>query len=178
MSSLDFTNAEPSDPSNNAPELEDGGDLLAFAKMEMAGKDFGYDGMIADAVLDLIRTFAAQGHSGGSAPTTIGLFSKLASYEPLGPLTGEDNEWNEVGEEDGNKVYQNRRCSHVFKQANRFNGQAYDLQGRVFREPDGSKFTRPWDSWTPITFPYTPKVEFVDVPQQIDSPEEPQPKQD
>ena len=71
---------------------------------------------ICEHVLKLLDVFAGEGHSGSSAPYAINMFSKLAAFEPLVPLTGEDWEWNEV--HDG--VYQNKRCSHVFKQADRF----------------------------------------------------------
>ena len=126
-------------------------------------------------VLELLRVFADEGHSGSTAPYTVNMFKKLAMFEPLIPLTGEDWEWTEVS--DG--VFQNNRCGRVFKQADRFNGQAYDLDGRVFYEwrereldPDEkgypgvrrykSSYTSR-DSMVPITFPYVPKTEYVDV---------------
>jgi len=113
---------------------------------------------IQEDVLELLRVFAEQGHSGSSAPYCIRMFRKLAMFEPLIPLTGEDHEWNDVG----NGVFQNNRCSHVFKQKNRYNGQAYDIRGRVFREPDGCCYTSK-ESSVPVTFPYTPKTEYVNV---------------
>lgn len=109
-------------------------------------------------VLELLRVFADEGHSGSTAPYTVNMFKKLAMFEPLVPLTGEDSEWNEVG----NGVFQNKRCSRVFKQADRFNGQPYDIDARVFREPNGSCYTSR-ESMVPITFPYVPKTEYVDV---------------
>jgi hypothetical protein len=45
--------------------------------------DSDYDGMLGDAVLELIRTFAAQGHSGFSAQMTRELFYKLSNFEEL-----------------------------------------------------------------------------------------------
>jgi hypothetical protein len=135
--------------------------LVTHAKIELRAKlqDDGYDGEIARAVLELIEVFSKQEHSGMSAGFAISTFERLARFEPLGPLTGADDEWNEVG--DG--VFQNRRCSHVFKQADRFDGQPYDIQGRIFRDPDGSCWQN-GDSHVPITFPYTPKTEYVDRP--------------
>lgn len=116
-------------------------------------------GALCEHVLTLLRVFSDEGHSGSTAPYTVNMFKKLAMFEPLVPLTGEDWEWTEVGA----GVFQNKRCSRVFKQADRFNGQAYDLDGRVFREPNGSCYTSR-DSLVPVTFPYTPKTEYVDVP--------------
>lgn len=114
---------------------------------------------ICNNVLELLKVFSEQGHSGSSASYLFNMLKKLMMFEPLVPLTGEDWEWTEVGE----GVFQNKRCSHVFKQADRFNGQAYDLNGKVFCEPNGSCFTSS-DSCVPITFPYTPKTEYVNVP--------------
>ena len=118
-------------------------------------KDSDYGGMLGDAVMKMIDAFADEGHSGMSASMAVSIFKKVAMYEPLTPLTGDDDEWMEIGD---NK-YQNVRCSHVFKD----NGKAYDIQGRIFREPNGVSFTSR-DSHTPITFPYTPVSEYVDVP--------------
>ena len=134
--------------------------LVAFAKeeLERAGlfdKDSDYGGMLGDAALRMIEQFASEGHSGFSANMAINIFSKLARFEPLTPLTGEDDEWNEVG--DG--VFQNRRCPTVFKNAER---GAYNIDGRVFREPSGACYTS-GESRVSVTFPYTPKTEYVDV---------------
>lgn len=95
------------------------------------------------------------------------VFTKLANFEPLSPLTGEDSEWTEIA--DG--VFQNKRCSHVFKQHDRFGGQAYDIDGKVFREPNGNCYTS-IDSFVPITFPYVPQTIYVDVGQDSLSEEE------
>ena len=109
-------------------------------------------------ILKLLDVFADEGHSGSTAPYTVNLFKKLAMFEPIVPLTGEDWEWHEPSP----GVFQNIRCSRVFKQADRFNGQAYDIEGRVFREPTGACYTGA-ESCVPVTFPYTPKTEYVDV---------------
>lgn len=107
---------------------------------------------------ELLNMFSRQGHSGSSAPYIISLFSKIAMFKPLGPLTGGDSEWNEVGEEGGEILYQNNRCSHVFKHNNR----AYDINGKVFEESDGHRYTNS-NSEVPVTFPYTPKTEIIKV---------------
>ncbi len=113
--------------------------------------------LICKHVLKLLDVFADEGHSGSSAPYAIRLFKQLASFEPIMPLSGDADEWNEVGE----GMFQNNRCSHVFKDS--ADGQAYDCEGRIFREPNGSCFTSK-DSRVMVTFPYTPKREYVDVP--------------
>lgn len=122
--------------------------------------------MICNHVLKLLDVFDGGGHSGSSAPYTINLFKTLASFEPIGPITGEDWEWNEVA----TGVFQNNRCSHVFKSADRFNGQAYDIDAVIFwdwytdpktGEKSKSHFTSK-DSAQPITFPYTPERKYCE----------------
>lgn len=162
--------------------------LTEFAKseLEIAGffdKEAMYGGMLGDAVLKMIEQFADEGHSGMSANIAISLFERLARFEPLTPLTGDDDEWNDISGNDfaafaitepddetrdiidainaprRERLWQNKRCSHVFKDEN----GAYDAQGRVFREPSGACYTNR-DSRVPVTFPYTPTVEYVDRP--------------
>ena len=117
-----------------------------------------YGGMVGDAVMELINLFVKQGHSGMSASIVLGLFSGLADYKPIGPLTGADDEWNEVGDEDGQKLYQNNRCGRVFKRGD----FAYDIEGKVFKEKSGACYTNK-ESRVAVTFPYAPKTEIVMV---------------
>ena len=127
--------------------------------------------MICVHVLKLLDMFSDEGHSGTSAPYTIQLFKTLAMYEPLSPLTGEDWEWVDVSDRgDGSKLWQNSRCSRVFKDQN----GAYDIEGVVFydwyTDEDGKQYKRykahytNSDSRVPVTFPYTPTTEFKETP--------------
>jgi len=123
------------------------------------------DGMQEDIcrhVLALLELFRLEGHSGTTAPYTVNLFETLAMFKPITALTGEDWEWVEVGA----GVFQNSRCGHVFKGVD---GQAYDGEGRIFwdwhkhhetGEMAKSHFTC-FESRVPVTFPYTPKKEYV-----------------
>lgn len=123
--------------------------LVKHARRELELAEY-FDGdvneMMANDVLELITVFSKQGHSGGSAPFCLRLFNQLASFKPLGPLTGKDDEWNEVS--DG--LWQNRRCSSVFKDGE----HAYRIDGKVFRDPNGSCWTNS-DSRVDVAFPYT-----------------------
>lgn len=120
--------------------------------------------LMCNQVLELLEKFSEHGHSGSTAPYAINLFSTLAKHEPIVPLTGEDWEWYEVG--DG--VFQNKRCSHVFKQSDRFDGQPYDINAVVFwdwwTDPETGERSKSYftnsNSWKPIKFPYTPKQEY------------------
>lgn len=135
------------------------GNLLSHANRELPASTDEMQTLMNQQLRELILVFSTHGHSGFSASYATSALEKLLRFQPLRPLTGESGEWNEVSPD----VWQNNRCSHVFKQADRFDGQAYDLDGRVFREPNGACFTN-CDSMTPITFPYTPTRVYVDVP--------------
>lgn len=115
---------------------------------------------ICQNVLTLLKIFSEEGHSGTTAPYTINLFKTLAMFEPLVPLTGEDWEWNHVGD----NLFQNRRCSHVFKDET----GAYDIDGIVWWDwytdkETGEKYKSHFTnrkSRVSVTFPYTPKTEY------------------
>ena len=122
---------------------------------------------ICECVLKLLEVFSDEGHSGSTAPYAIDLFKTLASFKPIVPLTGEDWEWNDVSGFGGDMRYQNKRCSHVFKDDD---GRAYNSEGVVYWEyymdEDGKKCRRhfTWtskDSRVYIEFPYTPKTDFI-----------------
>lgn len=120
---------------------------------------------ICNHVLKLLEVFSEEGHSGTTAPYTINLFKSLAMFEPIVPVTGEDWEWNEVSP----GLLQNKRCSHVFKDVNRFDGQAYDIDAVIFydwhTDEEGNKYKSYFtssNSVKTITFPYTPSKEYVE----------------
>lgn len=117
-------------------------------------------------VLKLLEVFGDEGHSGSSAPYAINLFSKLAKFEPVAPLTGEDWEWSDISEyggRDDGPLWQNKRCGHVFKD----NNGAYDIDGIVwydwYTNEEGEKHKSYFSgrgSRVPVTFPYVPKTEY------------------
>jgi len=55
-------------------------------------------------------------------------------------------------------LWQNNRCSHVFKDAD----GAWDIDGKIFTDPQGCSYTNR-DSRVMIEFPYVPKREYVNV---------------
>jgi hypothetical protein len=119
--------------------------------------------MICRHVIKLLDVFDDEGHSGTSAPYAISLFKNLASFEPIAPLTGEDWEWTDVAEQSSGPLWQNKRCSHVFK----YNDGAYDIDGIVFYDiikgENGEEYKSYYtckESRVPVTFPYTPKTEY------------------
>ena len=139
--------------------------LVNFAdrELKMAGldqPDSDYAGGLYDCVMELIKVFADQGHTGFSAMRTIQLFTRLARYKPLLPLTGSDEEWEQVQD----NLYQNKRDSAVFKEHK--DALAYYLDAIVWREENGSCFTGTVEGITShqyIKFPFTPKTFYIDV---------------
>jgi len=128
---------------------------------------------ICEGVLKLLEVFHGEGHSGSSAPYAINMFSKLAKFEPIVPLTGENWEWNDISSYSSDDMkYQNKRCCYVFKGSD---GRAYNSQGKVFWEwytnDDGEKrkshFTS-GDSRVYIEFPYTPTTEYVERETEVE----------
>ena len=119
---------------------------------------------ICNHVLKLLEVFSEEGHSGSSAPYAVNIFKSLAMFEPLVPLTGEDWEWVDVSDLSGRTLYQNKRCSHVFKD----DDGAYDIHGIVWYEwytdeETGKKYKSTFtskESRVYVTFPYTPKTEY------------------
>ncbi len=139
------------------------GGLMAHAERELPDPQGDEMQALMNAQLkEMLLVFSTHGHSGFSASYAGAALAKLLKYEPIRPLTGEPGEWMEVGP----GVFQNRRCGRVFKQADRFNGQAYDLDGIVWEDPDGGRFTN-WESMVPVVFPYTPKTEYRQRPAEV-----------
>jgi len=90
----------------------------ARREIEIVGlnsKEADYDGMIGEAVLELMETFAKQGHSGFSAQWVLDVFERLAKYQNLSPLTSHESEWNDVSEmSSDNAMWQSNRNPEAF----------------------------------------------------------------
>jgi hypothetical protein len=131
---------------------------LRYAGYDVNDPEDGPNRWLAEGTLELLKVFAEQGHSGMSAPYAVALFEKLAMCKPIAPLTGEDDEWMEVG----TNVWQNKRNSAVFKEED---GRPYWVDGKVFWEwysspdyDDGKPFKSYFtsrDSRVNIEFPWT-----------------------
>ena len=141
------------------------GNLINHAKLEleMAGlfdKDSDYNGALGGAVIELVEVFSKQGHSGMSASLVTNLFNKVARFEPIKPITCEDKEWVEVGED----VFQNKRCGAVFKKGKE--GKPYYLDAIVWQSQDSGNFTGIVEGiWSRqyIRLPFNLKTFYIDV---------------
>lgn len=137
--------------------------LLKHAERELKligydGKD-EYDKMAKDAILQLIETFAKQGHSGFSAHYVANMFHKLVKYETLSPLKGNDDEWGNVSDMSGEMLFQNNRDSRVFKS----DDGAFFTEAIIWTESGESSYTNKDSKRYIKSFPFTPKTFYVEV---------------
>jgi len=105
--------------------------------------------LMIENVKEVLNVIGEQGHSGFSINYFKNLLNKAIMFEPIGPLTGKDDEWNEVS----GGTYQNKRCSSVFKESK--DGEAYYMDGYVFRENEDCSYYGTRASRKYIKFPYT-----------------------
>lgn len=84
--------------------------LVRHARVEL--EIIGEEPAIVEYYMEMIRLFAAQGHSGGSAPHFIETLRKLLYFENLAPITNDPTEWLEVYE----GLWQNTRNSRLLSE--------------------------------------------------------------
>jgi len=129
-----------------------------------------FDVRMREHLLKMVEVFCLEGHSGASASYAIHTLENLLNHKPLSPLTGEDEEWDDVSKMSGYELYQNKRYSAVFKEGD---GEAYDIAGKQFWkwEKDENGIPYKWyytssDSKVSVTFPYivpnSPELIFVE----------------
>lgn len=128
--------------------------LVDFAKEELARIDHSDDMqcLIDRDILELIETFSNQEHSDTTGAYVLGMFNRLVTFMPLTPLTGEDDEWEDISDISGDTCYQNKRCSRIFKDKD---SRAYDSTYRYFVDENGWSYINK-DSREYISFPYCP----------------------
>lgn len=134
-------------------------------------------------MLALCEAFGNSGQSGGSAPYTASAICStlkdLLMQRPICPITGIDEEWMNCGDMgatdvDSSEVWQNSRCSALFRDNSVRNGEPYYLDAITWKTQTGSTWGgRAWldDTQTiPISsrqfiqgYPFTPKTFYVDV---------------
>lgn len=117
--------------------------IIEQAKAELALVNFGEEG--SRVMVEILEKFFDEWDSGGAVYFAAPVLQRLIAGKPLSPLSGADDEWCEVGP----SVWQNRRCSTVFKQERDGKIESYniDTPGRPA-----------------ITFPYWPDKADVASP--------------
>lgn len=98
--------------------IEEGLASHAEKELRLAGlfdHDSDYDGMLGEAVLELMELFAGQGHSGFSGSLAAHIFGRLVKFEALTELTDNSDEWNDISEmQDGEPGWQSTRSPSCF----------------------------------------------------------------
>lgn len=130
--------------------------LLNYAKKELDVLDDGSEMQkeVNKDILDIVRVFSSQGHSGFSTSYTVRILSNLLQFRPLTPLEGTDDEWCTI--EDGQK--QNKRYSACFKDDD---GLIYDINHFSYYDPgDHCSYFNSGLSYK-VKFPYMPREPYV-----------------
>jgi hypothetical protein len=106
-------------------------DILVKTTPDAVIRDFIHE------IIALCEAFGNSGQSGGSAPYVAKALSQavknLCLQRPISPLTGEENEWMEITD----NQYQNKRLSSVFKKY----GKAYYLDAISWKTKSGSNWS-------------------------------------
>ena len=127
--------------------------LEIFAEQELARIKKDEDGMqkmMNEHILKIVRLFADEGHSGFSANYAINVLTMLLRYLPLTAIEDNPEDWNKCSDD----MYQHKRCGHIFKNKDHFDGQAYNSEGRVFSSDNGQTWFINSKSRVTIEFPY------------------------
>lgn len=118
--------------------------IIEQAEIELKAINFGEED--SAVMIDILKRFFAQWDSGGGVFVAATVLQRLIAGKPLSPLTGADDEWVDRSEVSGRPMWQNIRCSTVFK---REDGVAYDID-----QPGLQR----------ISFPYSPEGAEVGDP--------------
>lgn len=132
--------------------------LVEYAESELrrAGffdADSDYAGMIGPAVIEMMKQFATEGHSGYSARLCLSVFGRLARFRPLTPIENPMLGKEFIDHTDisgGHPTLQCTRLSSLFSEDG--GKRWYDLDKRIPR----------WKRWfgvrrAYVKFPYMPK---------------------
>lgn len=129
--------------------------LIEHARAELAAINFGKED--SAVMIGILEKFFDQWESGGAVHAVAPILTRLISGQPLGPLTGADDEWfDPMG--DG-IMLQNKRCGSVFKDWRTPDGQLAEEAGEgvlTVHDIDNSE----WNG----KFPYDPTTRHPSDP--------------
>lgn len=131
--------------------------LYDYAKRELdriKQDDEGMQRLMNSQILDIVKVFEEQGDSGFSASYKISALTRLLSFKPLQPLTGEPDEWREPYDREGHR--QNKRCSSVFSNPD---GTFDDIDAVIVSDNGGITWFTSGRFRKKITFPYSVPTE-------------------
>lgn len=90
--------------------------------------DRAYQDFVNESVLELLKTFSNQNHSGFSAVLVLQLFDKLVRWRTLTPLTDLPEEWAPIEPSEPGGTLQNTRNSEAFSEDG---GKTYYLLSEI-----------------------------------------------
>ena len=105
--------------------------------------------LMNNQILEIVKVFAEQDNSGFSAGYELSILDRLLRFKPISPLTGEDDEWEKVG----TGVYQNKRCSSVFRNKD---GTFEDIDAVTVSDNGGITWFKGGGFRKKVEFPYYP----------------------
>jgi hypothetical protein len=99
---------------DSVDENPTGSNLVAHAirELDIIGETDLSEFSMRRCVLEIVRTFAEQGHSGSSAAHCAAVLDKLLRYQPLSAITDRADDWMEVTDD----LWQCVRDSECFSQ--------------------------------------------------------------
>lgn len=130
--------------------------ILDWAENELNLLDVHNDELqekINKDILEIIKVFSLQDHSGFSAAYCLDILKKLLDHKPITPITGEDDEWFDAIDEGEYPIQQNKRCSSLFRE-NYNNDTAYYIDGKVFSDDGGETWFSSEESVIKVKFPF------------------------
>ena len=130
--------------------------LIEYAESELGRIPKDKDGMqeiINQNILDLVKLFSSQGHSGLSGRYVINALSRLLEHKPLNLLTGEDDEWGEPYGPD--ETQQNKSCPSVFQSKKE---PPHDIDAIAVSDNGGESWFYSHLFKKEIAFPYLPPI--------------------
>lgn len=120
-----------------------------------------------EEIVALADAFGRSGQSGGLAPYVSEVISRivraLCMQEPVSALTGEDDEWEEIAKDEAEPLYQNKRCSALFKIGPRIRY----INAVTFVDENGNGFGGVIEGISSVqlvkSFPFKPKTFLINV---------------
>lgn len=105
---------------------------------------------VNDDILEVVKTFSKQGHSGFSAKYCLNILTRLLDYKPLSAIEDNENEWTKLDYND-DIVYQCKRCPSLFKNKD---GKVYNVEAKVFSDDNGHTWYTGRGSSAFVELPY------------------------
>ena len=128
-------------------------------------REFDYDCACYKSALKAFKTLCNDGHSGLSMKITQSILNRLINGQPLTPIEDTNDIWYERHHyKEGNKLYQCKRMSSLFKDVYADGTVEYSDNNRLYcvniNNPNDTYYSglvrRIVDKMFPITMPYMP----------------------